>query len=151
MKRIFFGGILIGLSFQISAQTLRGYQFSEIKKIAETPVKSQDQTGTCWSFSTSSFLESEFLRNGKPAVDLSEMYIVRKIYEQKMRNYILRQGKANFSQGALALDVDLDRTYISLLERGLRQPSLKTIIVLADFLGVTPGEMVDATMKKVKA
>ncbi len=104
MKRIFFGGILIGLSFQISAQTLRGYQFSEIKKIAETPVKSQDQTGTCWSFSTSSFLESEFLRNGKPAVDLSEMYIVRKIYEQKMRNYILRQGKANFSQGALAHD-----------------------------------------------
>jgi bleomycin hydrolase len=104
MKRIFFGGILIGLSFQISAQTLRGYQFSEVKKIAETPVKSQDQTGTCWSFSTSSFLESEFLRNGKPSVDLSEMFIVRKIYEQKMRNYILRQGKANFSQGALAHD-----------------------------------------------
>jgi bleomycin hydrolase len=32
------------------------------------------------------------------------MFIVRKIYEQKMRNFILRQGKANFSQGALAHD-----------------------------------------------
>lgn len=61
------------------------------------------------------------------------------------------RAKSGVSQGALALDVDLDRTYISLLERGLRQPCLKTIIVLADFLGVTPGEMIDATMEKVGA
>ncbi len=59
------------------------------------------------------------------------------------------RADSGISQGALALEADLDRTYISLLERGLRQPSLKTIIVLARFLGVTPGEMVDATMEKI--
>lgn len=104
MKRFFISALFAGSLLSVSAQNIRGFQFTEVKKIAETPVKSQDNTGTCWSFSTSSFLESEFLRQGKPSVDLSEMYIVRKIYEQKMRNYVLRQGKASFSQGALAHD-----------------------------------------------
>ncbi len=55
------------------------------------------------------------------------------------------------SQDALAFDAGLDRTYISLLERGLRQPTLKTIIVLAGQLGVSPGSLVDATMKRVRS
>ncbi|MDV7402159.1 hypothetical protein RZS08_62630, partial [Arthrospira platensis SPKY1] len=50
-------------------------------------------------------MESELLRLGKPPVELSEMYMVRTIYQDKARNYILRQGKANFSQGALSHDV----------------------------------------------
>ena len=59
------------------------------------------------------------------------------------------RAESQISQGSLALEVNLDRTYISLLERGLRQPSLKTIIALANFLGVTPGEMIDSTMQKL--
>ena len=46
------------------------------------------------------------------------------------------------SQEALAFACDLDRTYISLLERGLRQPSLTTIFVLADELAITPEQFV---------
>jgi transcriptional regulator with XRE-family HTH domain len=59
------------------------------------------------------------------------------------------RAASGISQGSLALEVDLDRTYISLLERGRRQPSLKTIIVLSQYLGVSPGQMIDATMEKV--
>ncbi len=70
-----------------------------------TSVKSQDRTGTCWSFATTSFLESELLRMGKGEYDLSEMFAVRVIYEDKALNYILRQGKANFGEGSLAHDV----------------------------------------------
>lgn len=81
------------------------YQFTNDIKLNCTSVKSQDQTGTCWSFSTSSFLESELMRMGKGEYDLSEMFIVRNIYMDKARNYLLRQGKANFSQGSLAHDV----------------------------------------------
>ena len=44
--------------------------------------------------------------------------------------------RANISQEKLALECDLDRTFISLMERGLRQPSLTTIFKLADILGV---------------
>lgn len=81
------------------------YDFTEVKKVGCTNVKSQDRTGTCWSFATTSFLESEIMRRGKGSPDLSEMFVVRNIYKDKARNYVLRQGKANFSQGSLSHDV----------------------------------------------
>lgn len=70
-----------------------------------TPVKNQGNTGTCWSFSAASFLESELLRMGKPAVDLSEMFFVRKIYLDKGEKYLRHQGTCYFSQGSLAHDL----------------------------------------------
>lgn len=50
----------------------------------------------------------------------------------------LRQlrAEAGLSQERLANHSSLDRTYISLLERGLRQPSLDTMVRLAASLGV---------------
>ncbi len=56
----------------------------------------------------------------------------------------LRQERG-MSQETLALDSNLDRTFISLLERGLRQPSLRTIIQLARSLGLAPEDLVAAT------
>jgi transcriptional regulator with XRE-family HTH domain len=53
--------------------------------------------------------------------------------------------KVGISQEQLALKADLDRTYISLLERGLRQPSLDTLFRLAKVLEVTPATMVART------
>jgi transcriptional regulator with XRE-family HTH domain len=53
----------------------------------------------------------------------------------------LRQARS-LSQEALALESELDRTFISLLERGLRQPSLTTILQLAGPLGIAPDELV---------
>ncbi len=81
------------------------YEFTEKYNVACTSIKNQQNTGTCWSFSTVSFLESELIRMGKPEYDLSEMFIVRTIYQDKANNYVLRQGKANFSQGSLNHDV----------------------------------------------
>lgn len=81
------------------------YEFKEEVRLGCSSIKNQQNTGTCWSFSTTSFLESELLRTKKESVDLSEMYNVRKTYEDKAFNYVLRQGKANFSQGSLAHDV----------------------------------------------
>ena len=50
----------------------------------------------------------------------------------------LRKDKG-LSQEELAHQSDLDRTYISLLERGLRQPSLSSILRLSKPLGVSRG------------
>lgn len=83
----------------------RGYQFSHIVFIDNTPIKNQQKTGTCWSFSTASFIESELMRLSGKEIDLSEMYFVRKNYEDKSLNYVLRQGKTQFSQGGLNHDV----------------------------------------------
>ncbi len=80
------------------------YQFKEVNRVACSEIKNQQRTGTCWSFATSSFIESELKRKGLD-VDISEMFIVRKVYEDKAFNYVMRQGKANFSQGSLSHDL----------------------------------------------
>lgn len=50
--------------------------------------------------------------------------------------------RRSLSQEALAQESELDRTFIWLLERGLRQPSLTTILQLAGPLGVRPEQLV---------
>ncbi len=79
-------------------------KFTSVINLDNTSIKNQQRTGTCWSFATASFIESEVLRIKNESFDLSEMYMVRNIYEDKARNYFLRQGKANFSQGGLSHD-----------------------------------------------
>ena len=54
------------------------------------------------------------------------------------------------SKEKLALQVGLDRTYISMLERGLRQPSLTTIFLLCPALGLTSVELVSRVEKRIK-
>lgn len=53
----------------------------------------------------------------------------------------LRQGRGWASQEAFAYHVDLDRTYVSGLERGRRNPTLDVIVKLAHGLDVTPSEL----------
>jgi len=98
---LFFFGILGALSLYGQEP----YKFTEVIDLEATPVISQGRTGTCWSFSTSSFLESEIIRLTGKQIDLSEMYNVRNTYPKKAENYIMRQGKAQFSEGGLAHDV----------------------------------------------
>ena len=81
------------------------YEFTMTSDCHCTSIKNQQNTGTCWSFATSSFLESELIRMGKKDYDLSEMYFVRQIYKDKSQNFLLRQGKAQFGQGGLSHDV----------------------------------------------
>lgn len=49
---------------------------------------------------------------------------------------------AGLSQEELASRCDLDRTYISLLERGLRQPTLTTVFAIAGQLGKQPSQLI---------
>jgi bleomycin hydrolase len=79
--------------------------YSVLYEIKSTPIKSQYFTGTCWNFSTISFLESEMIRNNNLTVDLSEMYIVRNNYSRKAECYTRNHGLSNFAQGGQAHDV----------------------------------------------
>lgn len=76
-----------------------------VNRIEHTPIKDQSETGTCWSFSTTSLVESQTLKAKLGEFDLSEMFMVRNIYLEKARNYILRQGAAQFGPGGLGNDV----------------------------------------------
>src|SRR5690554_842638 len=104
MKKFLIMSVFLGsiLSF---GQKIGEYQFTHIVNNDHTEVLSQGQTGTCWSFSTVSFLESEVKRITGKHVDLSEMYIVKNTYPAKAYNYVYRQGKAQFSEGGLGHDV----------------------------------------------
>jgi bleomycin hydrolase len=98
--------VLFGILFvSFTGIGQEAYQFTEVIDLEATPVISQGNTGTCWSFSTSSFLESEIIRLTGKQIDLSEMYTVRNTYPKKAENYVMRQGKAQFSEGGLAHDV----------------------------------------------
>lgn len=54
--------------------------------------------------------------------------------------------RAKISQEKLALDSGLDRTFISALERGVRQPTLNTLFGLSRTLNVAPHVLVKRTM-----
>jgi len=63
---------------------------------------SQGRTGTCWSFSTTSFFESEVYRIHKKKVKLSEMFTVYWEYLEKATRYIDEKGNSEFGEGSEA-------------------------------------------------
>lgn len=111
--RLFSTVFLAVLIVSVSAETdpkgkseaKPGYQFDDENLLPATPVKDQARTGTCWSFSAISFLESEMLRMGKPEVDLSEMFVVWHTYSEKASKNVRLHGNLNFAPGGAFHDV----------------------------------------------
>lgn len=120
-------------------------KFTILKSQDAFAVQNQGQTGTCWSFSGLSFFESELLRNGKGKdLNLSEMFVVRKMYPLKAANYVRMHGKANFGEGGgfpddllclktyglvpqEAYDGNRDKTYNHAEMLGLLEGMVKTL------------------------
>lgn len=112
MRKIFlFTVVALLANMSVIAQTQpdslkkEGYKFTIEKENPITPIKNQGNSGTCWSYSGVGFLESELLKMGKGEHDLSEMYIVRRNYEDKARKYVRLWGSLNFAQGGSFADV----------------------------------------------
>ena len=70
-----------------------------------TPIKDQAMSGTCWSFASLSFLESEFLKNTGNQIDLSEMFIARYSYVRKIEKHLQQKGETYFTPGGQFHDV----------------------------------------------
>ena len=64
------------------------------------PPVSQGNTGTCWCFSTTSFIESEIYRSSHKALRISEMYTVYCEYIEKARKFVEKHGESAFSDGS---------------------------------------------------
>ncbi len=73
-------------------------------EVQRTSVKAQGKSGTCWCFATTSFMESELLRLGKPEIGLSEMFVIRHTWPEKAWAYFRMQGVAPWSPGGQAHD-----------------------------------------------
>lgn len=103
-RNVVISPMLIVLCLQGYCQTSVD-ELTLLKNSDYTSVKNQANTGTCWSYSTTSLIESQTLKNGIGEFDISEMFTVRNMYIEKAKNYILRQGKTQFSEGGLGHDV----------------------------------------------
>jgi len=97
--------IISPLLMFVNAQNETGYEFTIENKLSTTPVKDQQRTGTCWSYTATSFLETELLRMGKPEIILSPMFFVRHTYTHKADRYVRFHGHNNFGQGSHAHNV----------------------------------------------
>ncbi len=82
-----------------------GFVFTVVKENPITSIKNQNRAGTCWCYSTLSFIESELLRMGKGEYDFSEMYIVEKTYLDRADKAVRTHGDVSFSQGGSFYDV----------------------------------------------
>ena len=105
---LFLGAVAICASSVFAQEEKKedeGYKFDTIKVLPITPTKDQNNAGTCWSYSTIAFLESELLRMGKGEYDLSEMYVVEKTYNDRAMAAVRTHGDVSFSQGGAFNDV----------------------------------------------
>ena len=110
MKKFLLTALAFCTAFAAAAQTPaatepEGYRFTDVKLIPMTPVKDQHRSGTCWCYSTLSFLEGEILRAGGRPVHLSEMWIVRHTFMDKAVKYVRMHGEINFAEGGASHDV----------------------------------------------
>ena len=102
MKRILTIALAAVLTTAAFAQTQTIYRFTPVNDIPVTTVKDQARTGTCWCFATISFLEAELIRQGKGHYDLSEMFVVRNNYKDRLFDNYLRRGHGNINPGSIA-------------------------------------------------
>jgi bleomycin hydrolase len=73
---------------------------NDFKSQFHFPPLGQFRTGTCWCFSTTSFLETEVARQSGRKVKLSEMFTVYHEYIEKARNYISRRADSWNGEGS---------------------------------------------------
>ncbi|MGO4772711.1 aminopeptidase C [Flavobacterium sp. W22_SRS_FK3] len=93
------------LKLNASDKSKENFKFTEVINLGTTSVKLQGSSGTCWSYSTNSFLESEMIRLGKQPVELSQIFSARNVYVEKGKNYVRMHGAVTLGDGGALHDV----------------------------------------------
>ena len=103
MKKIFF--TLAASLCLVTSYAQSSGEFSDKINLDCLEVQDQGYSGTCWCFSSMSFLETEMMKNGiKNVPNLSEMYVVRYNYLDRAKKYVMLHGNMTFSQGSYFWD-----------------------------------------------
>ncbi|WP_153159810.1 helix-turn-helix transcriptional regulator [Zoogloea sp. 1C4] len=71
-----------------------------------------------------------------------EVANIGKIFGEVLRRH---RSARNISQEELAFQAGVDRTFVSRLERGIRQPTITTLIGIGQALGVSAADLVQET------
>ena len=81
------------------------YQITETVNVKHTPVDNQGSSGTCWCFAGIGFVEAEIQRIYGKEFNLSEMFVVRNAWTEKVAKFIRMHGNNTLSQGGEVCDV----------------------------------------------
>ena len=93
------------LKANASDKSKENFKFTDVINLANTSVKTQGSSGTCWSYATNSYLESEMIRMGKQPVELSQIFSARNAYVEKGKNYVRMHGAVTLGDGGALHDV----------------------------------------------
>lgn len=88
---------------------------------------SQGNSSTCWSFSTTSYFETEVYRLSKQTVKISEMYTAYWEYVEKARRFVQQRGASLFDEGSEGNAV-------------VRIYKMYGAVPLEDYTGMAPGQ-----------
>ena len=101
--------LLFGTSATLFAQEKEEenpvYQITETVNVKHTPVDNQGSSGTCWCFAGVGFVEAEILRMYGKEFNLSEMFLVRNAWAEKVAKFVRMHGNNTLSQGGEVCDV----------------------------------------------
>lgn len=95
--------------------------FTTVKANPVTSIKNQNNSGTCWSYSSLAFLESEVLKKHPEMtdIDLCESFLVSKTYVDRADRSIRTHGDASFSQGGSFYDAIYCMKHYGLIPEGI--------------------------------
>ncbi len=80
-------------------------RFSNTTLVESTPLKHQKATGQCWSFASTSLLETEAMRLGYEIPELSSFYFVYLNYLDNAEDYLKNNGTSRLNRGDLTFSV----------------------------------------------
>ncbi len=104
IRRLLFWGVGACMLCSCTSRekaVLEPHTFTIDTVYAHTPVMNQGRTQTCWSYTTASLLESEWLAREKDTLRLSPMYVARQKYLKQFDEYYYSQGYAEMRGGSL--------------------------------------------------
>ena len=128
-----------------TAKVDSGFVFTTVDSVPITRVKDQHRSGTCWSFSTLGFLESEVLRMKGKEVEFAPMYVVSKTLMDRATYTVRMYMEPDFGEGGSAYDVVYCMQHYGLVPKsampGIRYGWLEsdTLPVHTELLKVTRG------------
>lgn len=95
--------------------------FTTVIENPVTSIKNQNNSGTCWAYSSLAFLESEVLKKHPEMkdLDLCESFLVNKTYVDRADRNIRTHGDASFSQGGSFYDAIFCMKNYGLIPEGI--------------------------------
>lgn len=97
--------LINALKNNVSDKSKDGFVFTEVINLGNTSIKDQGSSGTCWSYSGNSFLESEMIRMGQKPVEISQIYTAYYTYLEKAKTFVKLHGDQAQGEGGQLHDV----------------------------------------------